>query len=79
MFEAEGDSWSFVRVDDAGNAVAVSEKEPISNLASLGLYHFDEWGHFVDAFEREATDVESRYGERYIAPCTTYSSRTADE
>jgi dTDP-glucose pyrophosphorylase len=68
VFEASGDSWSFAKVDDARNVTAVSEKEPISNLASLGLYHFDEWQYFVDAFERAASDVESEYGERYIAP-----------
>jgi dTDP-glucose pyrophosphorylase len=68
VFEAEGDNWSFAKVDTDGNVIEVSEKEPISNLASLGLYHFYKWEYFVDAFQRAAGDVESQYGERYIAP-----------
>lgn len=68
VFGAEGDSWSFAKVDNDGNVTAVSEKEPISDLASLGLYHFDEWKYFVKAFDIAASGVESEYGERYIAP-----------
>jgi dTDP-glucose pyrophosphorylase len=68
VFEADGGSWSFVALGDDGTAVEVAEKEPISTLASLGLYHFARWADFRTAFEAAGTRVEDDYGERYVAP-----------
>ena len=68
VFEADGGSWSFVALDDDGLIVEVAEKEPISTLASLGLYHFDRWESFRRAVEAAGDRVEDDYGERYVAP-----------
>lgn len=68
VFEADSGSWSFVALNDEGSVVEVAEKEPISSLASLGLYHFARWADFQTAFEAAGDRVEDDYGERYIAP-----------
>ena len=68
VFEAESGSWSFVAVDESGQATEVVEKTPISDLASLGLYHFDRFESVKEAFEARGKQVEIEYGERYIAP-----------
>ena len=39
-FKAEGDHWSFVRLDSSGNAVEVREKMRISDNCTLGAYYF---------------------------------------
>jgi dTDP-glucose pyrophosphorylase len=68
VFETEGGSWSFVEVNESGQATEVAEKTPISDLASLGLYHFDRFELFISAFDAVGKQVEAEYGERYIAP-----------
>lgn len=68
VFRTEGGNWSYVELDDRGHAANVSEKEPISNLASLGLYHFSRFELFDWAYRELAVDVEREYSERYVAP-----------
>lgn len=68
VFETPGKRWSFVREDEAGNVVEVSEKEKISDQATVGFYYFSQWNLFVNAYETIASDVESEYGETYVAP-----------
>lgn len=68
VFGADGGSWSFVALDEDGTVVEVAEKEPISTLASLGLYYFERWADFRTAFEAAGDRVEDDYGERYVAP-----------
>lgn len=72
VFSAEGERWSFVREDNNGNAVQVSEKEKISDNASVGFYYFDRWDDFMMAYENHSEAVKSKYGEKYIAPLYNY-------
>ncbi|MFA1610796.1 glycosyltransferase family 2 protein [Halobellus rubicundus] len=67
-FSASGTRWSFVETTSSGEATAVSEKEKISNEATVGFYYFDRWAHFVDAYRERADSVEGEYGETYVAP-----------
>ena len=39
-FKAEGDHWSFVRLDDEGKVVEIKEKKRISDHCTLGAYYF---------------------------------------
>lgn len=68
VFKPEGDRWSFVREGSSGDVVEVSEKYKISDLATVGFYHFDNWSAFVDAYNTQARTVEREYGETYVAP-----------
>ena len=69
-FQAEGDHWSFVRIDSSGNACEVREKQRISPYATIGLYWFSSASLFEYAYTsyygRNMLNMEK--GECYIAP-----------
>ncbi|WP_343347828.1 capsular biosynthesis protein [Sphingomicrobium sp. XHP0239] len=67
IFEGEGDNWSFVEAaDDGRTVVRTTEKVPISNLCSDGLYQFASIDLFRSALTAERAEPSSR--ELYIAP-----------
>jgi dTDP-glucose pyrophosphorylase len=68
VFETGGEKWSFVRTTHDDRITDVSEKEKISDLATVGFYYFGEWETLRTAYERGADDVKRSYGETYIAP-----------
>lgn len=68
-FEADGDHWSFVRLDEKGKAVEVREKKRISSHCSIGAYYFRScrlYAELYRSFYEETGNLEK--GERYIAP-----------
>jgi hypothetical protein len=68
-FPGQGDSWSFVRVDDQQRAIEVREKQRISPHATIGLYGFSSFDCFESLYQRyyaNEANIESK--ERYIAP-----------
>ena len=68
-FKAPGDHWSFVAVDDAGNAVSVREKERISDNCTLGAYYFSSCGLYEQMYnEYYKKDGNMEKGEKYVAP-----------
>lgn len=71
-FNAPGDHWSFVALDESGKAVEVREKKRISDNCSIGAYYFSSAGEFeylYNEFYSEANaEKNSERGERYIAP-----------
>jgi dTDP-glucose pyrophosphorylase len=71
VFTAHGDKWSFVKLKD-GEVTQVAEKEPISNLATVGLYHFGSMELFKEAYNSLSRSVKEEYGEVYIAPLYNY-------
>lgn len=68
VFEVEGEKWSFVKTDEKGKVVDVAEKKRISNLATLGFYHFGSLKDFRKAYNEMREEVKEEYGEVYIAP-----------
>ncbi len=68
-FQAEGDHWSFVRLDENGKVVEIKEKQRISNHCTLGAYYFKSCGLYkqlYDEYYSNATDLVN--GEKYVAP-----------
>lgn len=68
-FKAGGDHWSFVKLNDEGEAIEVREKNRISENCSVGAYYFSSCYLFrilYDEFYSDEKNVEA--GERYIAP-----------
>ena len=49
-FQAEGDHWSFVRLDESGKVVEIKEKQRISNYCTLGAYYFKTCGLYEDLY-----------------------------
>jgi choline kinase len=68
VFSPEGERWSFVQTDENGSVTRVTEKERVSDMATIGFYQFDSWDRFKTAYEATAEDVKAEYGETYIAP-----------
>lgn len=68
-FNAPGDHWSFVKLDQNGNATEVREKQRISDNCTIGLYYFKN----CTLYEKLYNDYYSNNnnlekGEKYIAP-----------
>ena len=72
-FQAEGDHWSFVRLDKHGEVVEVKEKERISKYCTLGAYYFKTCQLYKDLYhEYYDTRQELVNGEKYVAPLYNY-------
>lgn len=67
-FEATHPKWSFAKVDEEGKVVEVAEKNPISNLATVGYYY---WKHGSDfcKYADQMIDKNIRVNnEFYVCP-----------
>lgn len=68
-FHAEGDHWSFAKLDDAGKVVEVREKVRISDNCTLGAYYFSSAKLYKDLYEEYYADNNRmEKNEKYIAP-----------
>ncbi len=68
VFRSRGHRWSFIKVNKNGFVIKTTEKKPISNLASTGLYTFTKGKDFVKAAEYAVKNNLTIKGEFYIAP-----------
>ena len=72
-FKGEGDHWSFVKLDDAGKAVEVKEKQRISEHCTLGAYYFETSKLYENLYnEYYSQNGNLVNGEKYIAPLYNY-------
>lgn len=72
-FKADGAHWSFVKLDDAGNAIEVREKVRISDNCTLGAYYFKTcalYEQMYDEYYNHGGRLDA--GERYVAPLYNY-------
>lgn len=68
-FHAEGDHWSFVKLDEFGRAVEVREKKRISDNCTLGAYYFSSASLYKSLYEEYYKDDRNlEKNEKYIAP-----------
>lgn len=68
VFRATHQKWSFVALNEAGYVIETAEKEPISNLATVGLYYFSQGKDFVWAAEEMIKKNMRVGGEFYVCP-----------
>jgi NDP-sugar pyrophosphorylase family protein len=70
VFPAEGEHWSFGRPDpqDPSRAIAIAEKQRISELASIGLYGFQSVRRFLGDARQQLRNGDTVKGEHYVAP-----------
>lgn len=79
-FQAEGDHWSFVRLDDAGKVVEIKEKQRISNYCTLGAYYFKTCGLYEDLYNGYYSKTQELVnGEKYVAPLYDYLLKKGGE
>ncbi len=67
-FLAQSKKWSYVALDDNELVTLVREKEPISNYATVGIYHFRKGSDFVTGVREMKTKRLTVNGEYYVAP-----------
>ncbi len=72
-FEAQGDHWSFVRLDDSGAVAEIKEKQRISSHCTLGAYYFRSCALYKELYEEYYSKEANRVnGEKYVAPLYDY-------
>ena len=68
-FHAEGDHWSFVKLDREGNVIEVREKIRISDNCTLGAYYFRSARLYKELYKEYYADGSKlEKNEKYIAP-----------
>lgn len=68
-FHADGDHWSFVKLDEDGKAIEVKEKKRISDNCTLGAYYFSSAGLYEKLYEEYYSGTRNmEKKEKYIAP-----------
>ena len=68
VFRAEGDKWSFARLDDDDRVLETAEKKRISDWATTGLYYFRRGADFVRHADAMIASDERSNNEFYVAP-----------
>lgn len=72
-FHAEGDHWSFARLDESGKVTEVREKTRISDNCTLGAYYFKTCALYETLYnEYYSSDEKLEKGEKYVAPLYNY-------
>ncbi len=68
-FRAEGDHWSFVRLDETGRALEIREKCRISDYCTVGAYYFKTCGLYEELYQKFYHGKAALSGvEEYVAP-----------
>lgn len=67
-FKAVHPKWSFVKLNSRGFATEVAEKNPISNIATCGIYWYKKGSDFVKYASRMIEKNVRVNNEFYIAP-----------
>ena len=72
-FQAEGEHWSFVRLDHTGKVVEIKEKKRISNYCTLGAYYFKTCKLYKELYDEYYSKTQELVnGEKYVAPLYDY-------
>lgn len=68
VFHADGDRWSFARLDGQRRVLETAEKRRISDWATTGLYYFRRGRDFVRHADAMLAANDRSSNEFYIAP-----------
>ena len=68
VFKSTHPKWSFAKIDDDGFVTEVQEKNPISNLATIGFYYWKKGSDFVKYAEEMIFQDLRVNGEFYVCP-----------
>jgi len=67
-FTATHPKWSFAKIDDMGYVTEVAEKNPISNIATVGVYYWAKGSDYVKYAENMIEKNIRTNGEFYVCP-----------
>jgi dTDP-glucose pyrophosphorylase len=67
-FTSSDSKWSYAKIDDSGFVLEVAEKNPISDLATVGFYYWKHGSDFVKYAEQMIEKNIRVNNEFYICP-----------
>lgn len=67
-FESTHPKWSFAKIDQDGYVIEVAEKNPISNIATVGYYYWKHGSDFVKYAEQMIDKNIRVNNEFYVCP-----------
>ena len=67
-FRATHPKWSFAKIDEQGLVTEVAEKNPISDIATVGYYYWKHGSDFVKYSEQMIENDVRVNGEFYVCP-----------
>lgn len=67
-FNSVHPKWSYAETNDLGRVIRVAEKDPISNLATVGYYYWKRGSDFVKYAEQMIQKDIRVNGEFYVCP-----------
>ena len=67
-FEATHPKWSFAKINEQGLVTEVAEKNPISNIATIGFYYWKNGSDFVKYAEQMINKDIRVNNEFYVCP-----------
>ncbi len=72
-FHAEGEHWSFAKLDENGKVIEVREKQRISDNCTLGAYYFSSANLYEKIYNEYYSNINNlEKKEKYIAPLYNY-------
>lgn len=75
-FRSTHPKWSFAALDENGYITRIAEKEPISDIATVGIYYWSKGSDYVSSAEKMIEKNVRVNGEFYVAP--VYNEAIAD-
>lgn len=75
-FNATHPKWSYAKVNNEGLVTEVAEKNPISNLATVGFYYWKKGSDFVMSAEKMIKKNKRVNNEFYV--CPVYNEAISD-
>jgi dTDP-glucose pyrophosphorylase len=67
-FKSTHPKWSFVKLDDDGFVNEVAEKNPISDIATVGIYYWNKGSDYVKYAEDMISKDIRHNNEFYVCP-----------
>jgi HAD superfamily hydrolase (TIGR01509 family) len=67
-FKSTHPKWSFAALDEKGYITRIAEKEPISDIATVGIYYWTKGSDYVNSAEKMIRDNVKVNNEFYVAP-----------
>lgn len=76
VFNATHPKWSFAKVDDNGFVMEVAEKNPISDIATVGFYYWKHGSDYVK-YAEEMIEKNIRFNNEFYV-CPVFNQAIAD-
>lgn len=67
-FESTHPKWSYAKLDNSGYVTEVAEKNPISNIATVGVYYWKNGSDYVKYAEQMISENIRVNNEFYVCP-----------